>query len=115
MQKPPATETKVVRVLQGEIWDVIVDLRRESPTYKQWVGTTLRASDRKILVIPAGCAHGFITLEANTEIVYLVDKQYHPDLELVIRWDDPKLGIKWPFPPVVMSEKDAKASNHIWD
>lgn len=115
MQKPPASEIKVIRVLQGEIWDVIVDLRPNSPTYKLWVGTTLNASDRQILVIPAGCAHGFMTLEPNTEIIYLVDKQYRPGLELVIRWDDPNLNIKWPFAPAVMSEKDARALQYNWD
>ena len=114
MQRQPATETKIVRVLTGALWDVIVDLRPESPSYKQWVGLELRASDRQILVIPPGCAHGFLTLEPNTEIMYLVDKTYSPDHELVIRWDDPALSIEWPHLPQVMSDKDRFAPDFQW-
>ncbi|MGC6510896.1 MAG: dTDP-4-dehydrorhamnose 3,5-epimerase [Myxococcota bacterium] len=114
MQRSPATETKIIRVLSGALWDVIVDLRPESPSYKQWLGLELRAEDRQVLVIPPGCAHGFLTLRPHTEMMYMVDKTYAPEHELVIRWNDPSLGIKWPHPPKVISPKDKSAPDFQW-
>jgi dTDP-4-dehydrorhamnose 3,5-epimerase len=109
MQKGAASETKVIRLIKGSIWDVIVDMRPTSSTYLQWVGITLLPEERQILIVPPGCAHGFITLEDETEIVYLVDKTYAPELEVVFRWDDPLFDIKWPIPPTLLSLKDKSA------
>ena len=98
-------------------WGVVgcdFGLETRSPSYMQWLGLELRASDRQILVIPPGCAHGFLTLEPNTEMMYLVDKTYSPDHELVIRWDDPALSIEWPYVPQVMSDKDRFAPDFHW-
>ena len=114
MQREPATETKIIRVLSGRLWDVLVDLRPHSPSFKQWLGIELSASERQILVIPPGCAHGFLTLEPNTEIMYLVDRPYSPEHEVILRWDDPSLNIEWPHSPLVISPKDRDAPDVNW-
>jgi len=106
-QAPPAAETKIVRVTQGAILDVIVDLRPESPTYLQHVAVELTAANHRALYVPERFAHGFQVLENNTETTYLMGEFYAPDAEGGLRYDDPRLGIAWPLPPAEISAKDA--------
>lgn len=111
-QISPHGEKKLVRCVRGSIFDVIVDLRPDSPTYKQWFGIELTSKNYKQLYIPEGCAHGYQTLEDNTEIFYLVSEYYHPEAERGIRWNDPAFGIKWKeTEDIVISEKDRQWSN----
>jgi dTDP-4-dehydrorhamnose 3,5-epimerase len=105
-QVEPCAETKIVRCLNGSLWDVIVDLRKESQTYLSWYGEELSAQNRKMMYVPKGFGHGFISLEDNTEIIYMVTEFYSPENERGVRWDDPKIGIKWPVDPVIISDKD---------
>jgi dTDP-4-dehydrorhamnose 3,5-epimerase len=105
-QNTPYEEIKVVRCTHGAIYDVLVDLRRESPTYKKWLGFELSAENHKMLYIPAGFAHGYLTLTDEAEITYLVSQSYHPDAEAGIRYDDPSIGINWNAEIVRVSEKD---------
>ncbi len=102
---------KIVRVVQGDVFDVAVDLRRSSRTFKNWVGVVLSAENKKQLWIPPGFAHGFYVLSDWADLLYKVTEYYEPEWDCTIRWDDPELGIKWPLmegdPPKV-SEKDAK-------
>lgn len=105
-QKPPAAETKIVRVTSGAIWDVIIDLRPTSPTYLQHFGVELNSENRRQLYVPELFAHGFITLADNTEIAYQVGAFYAPAHEAGLRYDDPSLAITWPLPPAVIAKKD---------
>jgi len=106
-QLPPSGEIKVVRCIRGALYDVILDLRADSPTFGQWFGETLSAENRRMLYAPRGFAHGFITLEDDTEAFYLTSTSYDPDQERGIRYNDPKFNIKWPIDPIEVSEKDA--------
>jgi dTDP-4-dehydrorhamnose 3,5-epimerase len=105
-QMMPSAEVKVVRCISGSLYDVILDLRPDSPTFGQWFGETLSAENRRMMYCPKGFAHGFITLEENTEAFYLVSDPYAPDLERGIRFNDPRFNIEWPIEPVEISEKD---------
>lgn len=105
-QLAPKAETKIVRCIRGSLYDVILDLREGSPTFGQWFGATLTAENRTMMYVPKGFAHGFITLEPDTEAFYLATEYYGPDRERCVRWNDPKFGIKWPAEPVVISDKD---------
>jgi dTDP-4-dehydrorhamnose 3,5-epimerase len=105
-QLAPKAETKVIRCIQGALWDCILDLRPASPTFGQWFGEELTAANRRTLYAPKGCAHGFITLSDQCEAWYLVDEFYSPEQERGVRWDDPQFAIQWPIPPVVISDKD---------
>jgi dTDP-4-dehydrorhamnose 3,5-epimerase len=105
-QAPPYAEVKVVRCISGALWDVIADLRTSSPSFGQWFGVELTASNRRMMYVPKGFAHGFITLEDNTEAIYLVSTTYSADAERGVRWDDAFFGIGWPIAPTVISEKD---------
>jgi dTDP-4-dehydrorhamnose 3,5-epimerase len=105
-QRAPHAETKIVRCIRGALWDCIIDLRANSPTFGKWFGETLSAENRSMMYVPKGFAHGLITLEPSTEAFYLVDEFYHLESERGIRWDDPKFGIRWPIEPRVISEKD---------
>jgi dTDP-4-dehydrorhamnose 3,5-epimerase len=105
-QKHPHEENKLIRCTRGSIYDVIVDLRQDSPTYKQWFGVELTADNYKMLYAPEKFAHGFITLEDNSEVTYLVTQFYSPDAESGVRYDDPVFGIQWPTKVSVISEKD---------
>ena len=109
-QREPHMQAKLVRVLRGSIFDVAVDIRIGSPTYGKWVGMELTSSGGEQLFIPSGFAHGFCTLEPDTEIAYLVDGYYSAECDGGILWNDPALGIDWPdFAGAVLSGKDEKA------
>jgi dTDP-4-dehydrorhamnose 3,5-epimerase len=105
-QFPPAAETKLVRCTRGGIFDVIVDLRPESPTYLRHFGAELTADNYRALYVPERCAHGYQALEDNTEIAYQVGEFYTPGAEGGLRYDDPRLGIEWPIPITELSPKD---------
>ena len=105
-QIAPHKETKVVRCVRGRIFDVIIDLRRDSPTYLHWFGIELSAENRRMLYVPEGFAHGYQTLEPDAEVFYQVSEFYHPGSEQGIRWDDPAIAVDWPLEPTVISEKD---------
>jgi dTDP-4-dehydrorhamnose 3,5-epimerase len=105
-QMPPFEETKLVRVSQGAIWDVIVDLRKDSGTYGQWEGVELSAENNKCLYIPRGFAHGFCTLTDSATVNYKIDMPYKADAAAGIRWNDPTLGITWRAPAPVISDRD---------
>lgn len=109
-QKPPHAQAKLVRVARGRILDVAVDLRPESPTYGQHVSAELSADNWAQLLVPAGFAHGFCTLEPNCEVLYKVDAHYAPESDAGLLWCDPALGIDWPVAAgkALLSEKDAK-------
>jgi dTDP-4-dehydrorhamnose 3,5-epimerase len=107
-QNAPHAEVKVVRATRGAIHDVIIDLRPDSPTYKQWIGVDLTQENRRALYVPEGFAHGFQTLVPDTEVHYLVTEFYTPEAEGGVRWDDPAFGIEWPDPAnAFLSPKDA--------
>ncbi|WP_299759237.1 dTDP-4-dehydrorhamnose 3,5-epimerase [uncultured Pontibacter sp.] len=106
MQLAPNEETKLVRCTRGAIYDVIIDMRPDSETYKQWIGVELTADNYRMLFVPEGFAHGFITLEDNTDVTYQVTEFYTPGAEKGIRWNDPAFNIQWPIEPEVISEKD---------
>jgi len=105
-QKHPHGEVKLVRCTQGSIYDVIIDLRPESATYKQWKGVILSSVNRHILYIPEGFAHGFQTLEDNSEVFYQISSPFVPESASGVRWDDPQFGITWPTEVSIISSKD---------
>ena len=105
-QKEPFQECKWVRCTQGAIFDVIIDLRKNSPSFMKWFGSELTAENHHMIYVPEGCAHGFITLLDNTEINYLVSEKYTPSAEGLVRWNDPAFKIEWPMMPTVISDKD---------
>lgn len=106
-QVPPATETKLVRCTRGAIYDVIVDLRPDSPTYLQHVGVELTADNHRSLYVPEMFGHGYQTLTEDAELVYIVSEFYTPGCERGLRHDDPALSIEWPLPISLISEKDS--------
>lgn len=105
-QAAPHEETKLVRCTMGAIYDVLVDLRPASPTYKGWIGVELTAANRTMLYVPPGVAHGFETLSDDSEIFYQMSAFYFPESARGVRWDDPAFSIRWPHPPRVISVKD---------
>ena len=109
-QAAPHAEAKYLRCISGRIFDVVVDVRPGSPTFGRWLGTELSAANRKWIYVPEGVAHGFLTLEDRTEVLYPVSAPYEPGAERGIRWDDPAFDIQWPIRPVRMSKKDSR-----WD
>ena len=106
MQVAPFEESKLVRCTRGSIYDVIVDLRTDSETFKQWIGVELTADNYKMLYVPEVFAHGFITLEDHTDVTYQVTQFYTPGTEVGYRWNDPAFNIEWPLMPHVISDKD---------
>lgn len=105
-QRTPHQETKFIRCTRGAVFDVIVDLRPDSPTCKQWLGITLSMDDYRVLYMPKDFAHGFQALEDNSEIMYLVSEPYAPAFEAGIRYNDPSIRVEWPLPVTMISEKD---------
>jgi len=96
-QRAPYAQTKLVRVVEGKIWDVAVDLRPHSPTFKQWVALELSGESQEQFLVPAGCAHGFVVLSESAIVAYKVDVVYHPEADGGVRWNDPELAINWPL------------------
>jgi len=106
-QAAPHEEVKLVRCTQGAIYDVLVDLRPDSPTYRSWIAYELTAANRRMLYVPAGLAHGFQTLKDDSEVFYQMSVFYHPPSARGVRWNDPAFGIEWPIAAPVLSPKDA--------
>jgi len=105
-QIAPHREAKLVSCIRGAIYDVIVDLRNNSPTYRRWVGVELSEKNHKMLYIPEGFAHGFQTIKDNTIVFYQISEFYHPESARGLRWDDPVLAIKWPVKNLTISPRD---------
>ena len=105
-QRPPHAEVKLVRCVRGAIFDVVADLRRDSPSFRRWQGFELSPQSDVALYIPQGCAHGFLTLVDDSEVLYQMSTPYAPDFADGVRYDDPALGIAWPHAPVLVAEKD---------
>ena len=108
-QRNPMAQAKLVTCIRGAILDVAVDLRKDSPTYKQWISVELTAENRKELFIPKGFAHGFLTLTDDVEIMYKCDEFYSPEHDGGIRFDDPDIGVDWGVTDPILSEKDTNA------
>jgi len=112
-QKSPFEEAKLVRCTMGAIHDVIIDLRQDSPTFKRHVGAVLTADNRRMLYIPEGFAHGFQTLEDNTEVFYQMSQFYSPEHAAGVRWNDPTFGIQWPIPEPIILERDGSYADFV--
>ena len=105
-QTAPREETKVVRCVRGAMFDVLVDLRPGSPTFRAWCGRELTAENGRALYVPRGVAHGYQTLTDSTDVLYLITAEYDPSLARGVRWNDPAFGIQWPMSPTAISERD---------
>jgi dTDP-4-dehydrorhamnose 3,5-epimerase len=110
-QVPPCAEDKVVRCTRGAIYDVVVDLRSSSPTYKEWIADVLTAANHRMMYIPEGCGHGFLTLEDETEVFYQMSEFYNQELARGVRWNDPAFQIVWPEKVEVISDRDRTYPN----
>ncbi len=108
-QNEPMAQAKLIRCSRGSIFDVAVDIRKNSPQFAKWTGHILSAENKRQLLIPRGFAHGFLTLTEDVEVQYKADNFYAPRLDGNIRWDDPDIGIDWPFTPTLLSDKDRNA------
>ncbi len=106
-QAPPHAEAKLVRCTRGAVWDVCLDLRPGSDTFRQWHGETLTADNGAALYVPEGCAHGFLTLDDATEVLYMISAPYVPEAGRGVRWDDPAFAIAWPAEVAVIHPRDA--------
>jgi dTDP-4-dehydrorhamnose 3,5-epimerase len=111
-QIAPFGEDKLVRCIAGAAYDVVLDLRKCSPTFERWASAELSAENRRLMYAPKGCAHGFLTLLDNTELIYFVSGSYVEMSERIVRWDDPAFGIRWPRNPSVLSDKDRTALDY---
>jgi dTDP-4-dehydrorhamnose 3,5-epimerase len=112
-QAPPHEEAKLVRCTRGAIYDVILDLRRDSPTFKRWIALELIAESNRMVYVPEGFAHGFQSLEDDTEVFYQTSEFYHPESERGVRWNDPTFGVEWPLEVSVISEKDSSLEDFL--
>lgn len=112
-QSAPHAEVKLVSCIAGAIYDVMIDLRQASPTFKSWYAAELTAENRRMLYIPEGFAHGFLTLEDNSAVVYQMSEFYHEECAEGIRWNDPGIAIDWPFSPAVIAIKDTMYSDYL--
>lgn len=110
-QAAPYEETKLIRCSQGAIYDVVLDLRPKSPAFKAWIAVELTAEKRNIIYVPQGCAHGFLTLENGSEVIYQMSEFQHAQSARGVRWDDPAFQIKWPGKVEVISERDRNYPN----
>jgi dTDP-4-dehydrorhamnose 3,5-epimerase len=106
-QPNPFGETKLVRCVRGRIYDVVIDLRTDSPTHRRWAAFELSAGNARALLIPEGVAHGFLTLEAETDVLYQISPAFQPGHEAGVRWDDPAFAVVWPGQPQLISARDA--------
>jgi len=111
-QPAPHAETKLVRAVRGRIFDVALDLRADSPTYRRWVSAELSADNGRALLIPEGVAHGFLTLEPDTDVLYQISPAFQPGHEIGVRWDDPAFAIAWPAKPSLISARDSGYPDH---
>jgi dTDP-4-dehydrorhamnose 3,5-epimerase len=109
-QRTPYTEIKLVRCVRGAIWDVAVDLRQDSRTFGKWFGMKISEINRSMLYIPKGFAHGYVTLEDDSEVMYMVSDPYERSAEEILRWSDPDVAIHWPLRPKFISQKDSSGS-----
>jgi dTDP-4-dehydrorhamnose 3,5-epimerase len=114
-QEAPSEEAKLVRCTRGAIYDVVLDLRVDSPTFGQHFGEFLSADDHRMLYIPEGCGHGFLTLADSTEVFYQMSEFYAPNAARGIRWDDPAFGIDWPGEVNIISERDRTYPDFVWN
>lgn len=105
-QLPPFAQAKLIRCISGEIWDVVVDVRKSSPTFGEWTAITLSAENKKLFYIPPGFAHGFYTVSETAEIMYKVTSEYSKEHERGIMWNDPEVNIEWPGEDILLSDKD---------
>lgn len=105
-QIEPHQETKLVRCTRGSVYDVVLDLRPRSATFKRWIAEELSAANQKMMYVPANCAHGFVTMEPDTELLYFISTEHQPDYARGVRWDDPLFAIHWPIVPTVLSDRD---------
>ena len=105
-QLPPFEETKLVRCIHGSLFDVVLDIRENSPTYGRWIGEILSSHNRRMMYVPKGCAHGFMTLTEDTEVIYFVSEAYSQSHERGIRYNDSAFNIQWPYEAEVISERD---------
>jgi len=111
-QAAPHAEVKLVRVVRGRIFDVAIDLRPDSPTYCKWTATELSAENGRAVLIGEGLAHGFLTLEADTDVLYQISPKFEPGREAGVRWNDAAFGIVWPQTPALISARDAAYHDH---
>ena len=114
-QAAPHAETKLVRAVRGRIFDVAVDLRPDSPTHLRWVSVELSADNGRAVLIPEGVAHGFVTLEPDTDVLYQISPMFQPGHDRGVRWNDPAFGIEWPMAPAVISERDVGYADYAPD
>jgi len=105
-QRQPRAQGKLVRIIQGKVWDVVVDLRKGSPTYLRWLGIEISEENNRMLFIPPGFAHGFVALSESAHLLYKCTEEYDPVLDAGIRWNDPDVGVKWPVRNPIVSDKD---------
>ncbi|MCX5695208.1 MAG: dTDP-4-dehydrorhamnose 3,5-epimerase [Candidatus Omnitrophica bacterium] len=112
-QIDPYEEAKLISCVRGAIYDVIIDLRKDSVTYCQWYASELTEEDYRMLYVPKGFAHGYQTLKINSVVSYQVSEFYHPGLEKGLRWNDPSIGIRWPLKPKIISNKDLKLLDFV--
>ena len=113
-QAAPFEEAKVVRVIRGAVFDVAIDLRPDSPTFRQWTGCELTAENRKMMYVPPGCAHGYQTLADDTEVFYFVSAAYSPPHQRGVRWNDPAFGVQWPLgQPTSIHDRDATYTDFV--
>lgn len=112
-QDDPYAESKLIRCIRGAVYDVALDLRADSATFKEWVAVELSADNRRSVYIPAGCAHGFLTLEDDTEVAYQMSQFHMPDYARGVRWNDPAFGIVWPDKVRIISDKDREYPDFI--
>lgn len=110
-QLAPFEEIKILKCIRGKIYDVILDIRLDSPTFGKSIGIELSEDNMKMVVVPKGCAHGFLTLTDNSEVMYMVSAPYSSELERGIRWNDPTFSVKWPEMPRIISERDQNHPN----
>ena len=113
-QLPPYAQVKLVRCTRGRIYDVIIDLRRGSPTFKQWFAVDMSADNYRMLYVPEDFAHGYLTLEDKTEVFYQTSSYYAPDHGRGVRWNDPTFNISWPVDPLVMIDRDSEYEDFLF-